>query len=71
MARLVQRQTEIAPDGMWNWAARVVSWANGTDIGSGSARIMTWRVIALHKIAGQFVGDRTGYLGYGWNNDRL
>jgi hypothetical protein len=62
---------QIAPYGTWNWVAlvRPASWANGTDIGSGAARDNDLAVIALRKnAAGQFVGDRTGYLGYGWNN---
>lgn len=61
---------QIAPYGTWNWVAlvRPASWANGTDIGSGAARDNDLAVIALGKVGGQFVGDRTGYLGYGWNN---
>jgi hypothetical protein len=44
-------------------------WANGTDIGSGSARDNDLAVIALAKNASnQFIGDLTGWLGYGWNN---
>ena len=61
---------QIAPYGTWSWVAlvRPASWANGTDIGSGAARDNDLAVIALGKVGGQFVGDRTGYLGYGWNN---
>ncbi len=48
---------------------RPASWAFGTDIGSGAARDNDLAVIALGKNAqGQFIGDVTGYLGYGWNN---
>jgi hypothetical protein len=62
---------QIAPYGTWNWIVlvRPASWANGTDIGSGAARDNDLAVIALGKNGqGQFVGDITGYLGYGWNN---
>ncbi len=60
-----------APYGTWNWASlvRPASWANGTDIGTGAARDNDLAVIALSKNAsGQFIGDITGYLSYGWNN---
>jgi len=63
--------TQIAPYGTWNWIAlvRPATWANGTDIGIGAARDNDLAVIALNKNAqGQFVGDITGYMGYGWNN---
>ena len=62
---------QIAPYGTWTWASlvRPASWANGTDIGTGAARDNDLAVIALHKNArGQFIGDLTGYLSYGWNN---
>lgn len=62
---------QTAPYGTWNWIAlvRPATWANGTDIGSGAARDNDLAVIALGKnSAGQFVGDITGYMGYGWNN---
>jgi hypothetical protein len=62
---------QIAPHGTWNWAAlvRPGSWADGTDIGTGSARDNDLAVIALGKnAAGQFIGDITGYMSYGWNN---
>lgn len=61
---------QSAPYGTWNWAAlvRPASWANGTDIGSGAARDNDLAVIVLHKNSGQFVGDRTGWMNYGWNN---
>jgi hypothetical protein len=61
---------QIAPYGTWNWVAllRPASWANGTDVGSGAARDNDLAVIALGKVNGQFIGQRTGYLGYGWNN---
>jgi len=58
------------PYGVWNWAAivRPTSWADGTDTGSGSARNNDLAVIALAPQSRVFVGDRTGYLAYGWNN---
>jgi hypothetical protein len=62
---------QIRPYGTWNWSAlvRPGTWANGTDIGSGSARDNDLAVIALAKnSSNQFIGDLTGYLGYGWNN---
>lgn len=60
-----------APYGTWNWAAlvRPARWANGTDTGSGAARDNDLAVIALAPDSqGRFVGDRTGWFGYGWNN---
>jgi len=59
-----------APYGVWNWAslARPSSWADGSDTGSGSARNNDLAVIALAPQNGVFVGDRTGWLAYGWNN---
>ncbi|TVP66092.1 MAG: hypothetical protein EA343_01980 [Nodularia sp. (in: Bacteria)] len=60
-----------APYGSWGWQtlARPSSWANGTDTGSGAARNNDLAVIALTKNSqGQFIGDITGYLSYGWNN---
>ena len=62
---------QIRPYGTWNWSAHVrpATWANGTDIGSGSARDNDLAVIALAKnSSNQFIGDLTGWLGYGWNN---
>lgn len=62
---------QMAPYGTWNWRAlvRPDTWANGTDIGSGAARDNDLAVIALGKNAqGQFIGDITGYMSYGWNN---
>jgi len=59
-----------APYGAWNgiMLTRSSTWMNGTDTGSGSARNNDVAVIALGKnSAGQFIGDITGYLGYGWN----
>jgi hypothetical protein len=64
-------EVQMAPYGTWNWLAlvRPNTWANGTDIGIGAARDNDLAVIALRKNGqGQFVGDITGYLGYGWNN---
>lgn len=60
-----------APYGTWSWRAfvRPASWADGTDIGSGSARENDLAVILLNTdAAGRFIGDLTGYFGYGWNN---
>ena len=60
-----------APYGTWTWLAlsRSTSWSNGTDTGSGAARANDLAVIVLSKNgAGQFIGNLTGYLGYGWNN---
>ena len=62
---------QIAPYGTWKWLAlvRPNTWANGTDIGTGSARDNDLALIALRRNAqGQLVGDITGYMGYGWNN---
>jgi V8-like Glu-specific endopeptidase len=62
---------QVAPYGTWKWIklVRPATWANGTDIGEGAARDNDLAVIALRKNRnGQFVGDITGYLGYGWNN---
>ncbi len=62
---------QIAPHGTWTgWKfVRPDTWANGTDIGSDAARDNDLAVIALRKNSrGQFVGDITGYLGYGLNN---
>jgi hypothetical protein len=63
--------SQVAPYGTWAWAAlvRPASWASGTDIGSGSARDNDLAVIAVARNAsGQFIGDITGWLSYGWNN---
>lgn len=60
-----------APYGNWAWESlvRPGSWANGTDTGSGAARNNDLAVIALARNSqGQFIGDRTGYLTYAWNN---
>jgi V8-like Glu-specific endopeptidase len=62
---------QTAPYGTFTWAAlvRPGSWADGTDIGSGSARDNDLAVIALNKnSANQFVGDLVGWMTYGWNN---
>jgi hypothetical protein len=62
---------QLRPYGTWNWKAyvRPASWANGTDIGSGSARDNDLAVMALAKNdKNQFIGDLVGYFGYGWNN---
>lgn len=60
-----------APYGTWSWSVlvRPASWADGTDVGAGAARANDLAVIGLNKNAvGKFIGDVTGYLGYGWNN---
>ena len=62
---------QIAPYGIWNWInlVRPASWADGTDIGTGAARDNDLAVIALGRNAqGQFLGDFTEYMAYGWNN---
>ena len=62
---------QIAPYGSWGWAAATVPswWANGNDQGGGSARNNDVAVIVIAKnSSGQFIGDKTGYLDYGWNN---
>jgi Trypsin len=62
---------QIAPYGTWNWVylVRPSSWADGSDIGTGAARDNDLAVIALGKNAqGQFIGELTGWLAYGWNN---
>ncbi|AKG24402.1 hypothetical protein IJ00_03010 [Calothrix sp. 336/3] len=60
-----------APYGSWSWEAlvRPNTWANGTDTGSGATRNNDLAVLIIAKNSqGQFIGDITGYLGYGWNN---
>lgn len=60
-----------APYGSYTWLTlvRPVTWANGSDTGSGAARNNDLAVIALRKnSSNQFVGGRTGYLNYGWGN---
>jgi V8-like Glu-specific endopeptidase len=62
---------QIAPYGTWDWIGlvRPASWADGTDIGTGAARDNDLAVIALGQNAqGEFIGDITGYMTYGWNN---
>jgi len=64
-------EQQIRPYGTWDWSAYVqpATWAAGTDIGSGSARDNDFAVIVLAKnSSNQFIGDLTGWLGYGWNN---
>jgi hypothetical protein len=64
-------EQQIRPYGTWDWSAvaRPDTWADGTDIGSGSARDNDLAVIALAKnSSNQFIGDLTGWLGYGSNN---
>lgn len=54
------------------WTTRVVSrsntWVNGTDTGSGAARNNDVAVFIIAKQGTTFIGDRTGWLSYGWNN---
>ncbi len=60
-----------APYGSWSVGAivRSGSWADGTDIGSNAARDNDLAVMIINKNAqGQFIGNITGYLTYGWNN---
>lgn len=62
---------QIAPYGTWNAQAyvRPSTWANGTDTGCGSARNNDLAVIVLRKDnLGQFLGDKVGWMAYGWNN---
>lgn len=59
------------PYGTWGYLVVVWpgSWANGTDIGTGSARDNDLAVIIVAKSGGdQFIGDIVGYFSYGWNN---
>lgn len=61
----------VQPYGVWNWAQAVVSasWSSGSDSGTGAARNNDLAVIVLQKDRkGKFIGDLTGYLGYGWNS---
>lgn len=60
-----------APYGTWSARAYVWprSWSDGSDVGSGAAVDNDLAVIVIAKnAAGQFIGDLTGYLNYGWNN---
>jgi hypothetical protein len=54
------------------WITRIVSrsntWANGTDKGSGAARDNDVAVFIIAKQGATFIGDKTGWLSYGWNN---
>lgn len=61
---------QIAPYGTWTTrvVVRPASWANGTDIGSGAARDNDLAVFIIAKSGTTFVGNRTGWLSYGWNN---
>lgn len=62
---------QIQPYGVWTpfRTSRAASWANGTDRGCGSARENDLALLAVRKdSAGKFIGDRTGWFGYGWNN---
>ena len=68
--RATAASAAVAPYGTWNWSyvGWSASWANGTDTGSGSARNNDLAVIILAKNNNQFIGDITGWLGYGWNS---
>ncbi len=62
---------QIAPYGTWTTrtVARAATWANGTDVGSGSARDNDVALFIIARDAqGRFIGDTTGYMSYGWNN---
>lgn len=62
---------QTQPYGAWSSYAlvRPSTWANGRDIGCGSARNNDLAVMALRRNAqGQFIGDVVGKLSYGWNN---
>lgn len=54
------------------WTTRLVSrsntWVKGTDIGSGAARNNDVAVFIIAKQGTTFIGNRTGWLSYGWNN---
>ncbi|MFM8927229.1 MAG: trypsin-like serine peptidase [Rhodoluna sp.] len=62
--------TVLSPYGTWFAKAilRPATWANGTDPGTDAARLNDLALIALAPQNGLFVGQRTGYLGYAWNN---
>ena len=62
--------SQIAPYGTWVpfRVTRSTSWVNGTDTGCNDARANDLAVMAVRRQGGQFIGDRVGYLGYGWNN---
>jgi V8-like Glu-specific endopeptidase len=69
--RASNSSTVQTPYGIWDWSAvRVAnSWRFGTDSGAGAARNNDLAVIVLAKsTTGRFIGDLTGYLGYGWNS---
>lgn len=62
---------QIAPYGTWTTrtVARAATWANGTDVGSGSARDNDVALFIISRDGlGRFIGDTTGYMSYGWNN---
>jgi hypothetical protein len=58
------------PYGVWKTGSvgRAFSWANGTDVGSGAARDNDIAVFIVKKKSGKFIGDRIGWMSYGWNN---
>ena len=59
------------PFGVWLWAQAEVpaTWATGTDTGSEDARNNDLAVIILDvDKRRKFIGDTTGWLGYGYNN---
>lgn len=62
---------QLQPYGVWSpfRTARAATWASGTDRGCGSARENDLALMAIRKDSqGRFIGDRTGWFGYGWNN---
>jgi len=59
------------PYGLWtSWTATIASaWYYGTDTGGGAARNNDLALLVLRKnTSSQFIGNRTGWFGYGWNN---
>lgn len=60
----------IKPYGIWASEGYVVpsKWANGTDIGTGSARDNDLAIFLIAKKDSQFIGQKTGWLTYAANN---
>lgn len=61
----------VQPFGVWLWAQADVppTWSSGSDSGSEDARNNDVAVIILDvDRRGKFIGDTTGWLGYGFNN---
>lgn len=61
---------QIQPYGVWKplLIVRSTTWANGTDIGSGSARDNDLAIFVMRRNTGAYIGDVVGYFGYSWNN---